>query len=173
MGRVSYGLEGGGMTDFNGSGRVPASMAAELQQWNQGKGTDLETWVGCVGNFSLAVGYLEIFCPRFVRVGSYVVRDQGLPADELERHVNAFAARPGIARQQVEEVVNHIHLDGIQYVGCKDISADKLLFVGQKLKRLYEALLAWDFPDVKCVVEFQVPSEPDDFDGYVLSFWQA
>jgi hypothetical protein len=43
----------------------PESMRAELRAWNNGNGIDLESWVGCQGNFRLAVGYTTVFWPRF------------------------------------------------------------------------------------------------------------
>ena len=61
----------------------------------------------------------------------------------------------------------------IQHRGCEDISADKLLVLGKKLKDIYEAKLRWEFPDEPCRVELYVPDEPDDLDEYQLSFWQV
>ena len=43
---------------------TPESMKAELAAWNNGAGIDIESWVGCEGKFSLAVGYSSIFGPR-------------------------------------------------------------------------------------------------------------
>ena len=41
-------------------------MLPELAEWNNGKGIDLKSWIGCSGNFRLAIGYSAIFWPRFV-----------------------------------------------------------------------------------------------------------
>lgn len=45
---------------------IPESMISELASWNDDQGIGLSTWTACTGNFSLAVGYSEIFWPRFV-----------------------------------------------------------------------------------------------------------
>jgi hypothetical protein len=47
---------------------TPISMLAELGEWNGGKDIDLQSWVGCEGRFSLAVGYLTVFWPDFEEV---------------------------------------------------------------------------------------------------------
>ena len=49
-------------------------MKTELAAWNNGQGIDLESWIACVGSFSLAVGYLSIFCPEFVEFEGYILR---------------------------------------------------------------------------------------------------
>ena len=41
--------------------KLPKSMKEELGAWNNGKGIDLDSWISCSGNFSLAVGYASIF----------------------------------------------------------------------------------------------------------------
>ena len=45
---------------------IPESMRDELAGWNNDAGISLETWIGCSGNFSLAVGYSSVFWPEFV-----------------------------------------------------------------------------------------------------------
>jgi hypothetical protein len=36
---------------------IPESMKAELAAWNDGKGSDLKSWIGCEGKFSLAINH--------------------------------------------------------------------------------------------------------------------
>ena len=55
--------------------KPPADMLPELAEWNNGKGIDLESWVGCSGNFRLAIGYAAIFWPRFVLFEDYILRE--------------------------------------------------------------------------------------------------
>ncbi len=69
--------------------------------------------------------------------------------------------------------MNYLHLDGISYRGCPDISADKLVLLGNVLKEIYEAKLKWNFPERACTVEFFIPEDPEDFSQYQLSFWQT
>ena len=143
---------------------TPESMKAELAAWNNGDGIDLESWVGCEGKFSLAVGYASIFWPEFTLFEGYI-----LPAGVTKDNLRGCEGR---SRKSVEWVMNHLHIADIQHVGCQDISKDKLLVLGKVLKEIYEAKLQWQFPDRPCMVEFFIPDDPDDLMEYQVSFWQ-
>jgi hypothetical protein len=144
---------------------TPESMKAELAAWNNGAGIDLESWIGCEGRFSLAVGYASIFWPAFTLIEGYIL-PQGVSEDSLRSW-----EQNGRSRQSIECVMNHVHIADIHY-GCGDISIDKLLVIGNVLKEIYEAKLNWQFPDRPCSVELLIPDDPDDLTGYQLSFWQ-
>jgi hypothetical protein len=145
---------------------IPESMKAELAAWNGGDGIDLESWVQCEGRFSLAIGYASIFWPAFTLFEGYILQD-----GFSEENLRGFEQN-GRSRRSVEWVMNHLHLDGIQHGGCKDISRDKLLVLGNILKEIYEAKLHWQFPDRPCTVEFFIPDDPEDLWDYQISFWQ-
>ena len=68
---------------------------------------------------------------------------------------------------------NHLHIADIQYVGCDDISRDKVVALGNTLKEMWEAKLKWQFPDKPCRVEFYQPDDIDDLVQYQISFWQT
>jgi hypothetical protein len=144
---------------------TPESMKAELAAWNNGAGIDLESWIGCEGRFSLAVGYASIFWPAFTLIEGYIL-PQGVSEDSLRAWEQG-----GRSRQSIEWVINHVHIADIHY-GREDISIDKLLVIGNVLKEIYEAKLHWQFPDRPCSVELFIPDDPDDLTGYQLSFWQ-
>ena len=151
---------------------IPESMKKELQAWNNGKGIDLESWIGCSGSFSLAVGYTTIFCPKFVEFENYIFcRDEPVN-EEFELNIRGFESQEGSSPRSVEWVINHLHIADIQHRGCEDISADKLILIGNSLKEIYEARLALLYPDKPCVVKFYIPENLDDYDEYQLSFWQ-
>jgi hypothetical protein len=145
---------------------TPESMKAELSKWNDGAGIDIESWVGCEGNFSLAVGYTSIFWPSFTLFEGYILRE-GFSEDAL-RGFEATAK----SRKSVEWLMNHLHIASIQHGGCSDNSKDKLLLIGNVLKEIYQAKLHFLWPNRPCTVEFIVPANPDDLKGYQLSFWQ-
>jgi len=151
---------------------IPESMKKELGAWNNGEGIDLESWLGCAGNFSLAVGYTTIFCPKFIEFEDYIligdepIDEQGITA------VRSFETQEGSTPFSVEWVLNHLHIADIQYRGCEDISADKLIILGNALKETYEARLAYFFPNKPCVVKFYIPEDPNELDEYQMSFWQ-
>ena len=147
---------------------IPESMKEELGAWNNGKGIDLYSWVVCSGNFSLGVGYLELFWPEFVEFEGYVLRK-----DFSIEHLRCFQSQDRATKESTEWVMNHIHLDGLQHGGCEDISKDKLVFIGRRLQEMYEAKLKLQFPERTFVVEFYVPEDEELLDEYQLSFYQS
>lgn len=146
---------------------TPESMKSELAAWNNGDGISLESWIGCEGRFSLAVGHATVFWPEFVLFDGYILQ-KGFS----ETSLRGFERRENSTRKSVEWVMNHIHIADIQYYGCTDASKDKFLLLGNVLKEIYEAKLLWQFPDHPCIVDFYVPEDSDDLMEYQLSFWQ-
>ncbi len=154
--------------------KTPQSMQDELHRWNNGSGIDLETWVGCSGNFSLAVGYVSLFNPHFAEAEDYIFQ-----IDKDEETVEACLASIRQWERQkdshpfkTEWLVNHFHIEDIHYLGCEDIAADKLMVIGNALKEIYQAKLAYQFPDRACEVEFYLPDDKENYHEYQLSFWQ-
>lgn len=147
---------------------IPPSMAVELQEWNNGKGIDLESWVGCSGRFALAVGYITIFWPKFVEFDGYILRE-GFSEEALR----SFEGRENQDRKAVERVMNHLHIADIQYYGCEDLSKDKIRVLGSILHEIYSTKLKVQFPHTPCIVEFYQPDYEDDLMEYQISFWQA
>lgn len=143
-------------------------MKARLGAWNNGKGIDLESWVGCEGSFSMAVGYAAIFWPGFVRYNDYILRE-GFSKDALK----GFEAQNQDNRKAVEVVMNHLHIADIQHLGCEDLTKDKIIILGNVLKDIYEAKLKHQFPDSPCTVSFHVPKDTEDLMAYEISFWQT
>ncbi len=146
---------------------IPESMKAELGAWNNGAGIDLESWVGCVGGFALAVGYVSIFWPEFVEFEGYILR-KGFS----EKSLRGFESQQGCTRGATEWVMNHLHIASTHHSGRGDMTRDKVALLGAVLKEIYEAKLQRVFPDRPCVVEFYVPEDKDDLMQYQISFWQ-
>ncbi len=149
---------------------IPESMKSELTAWNNGQGIDLKGWVGCAGNFSLAVGYASKFWPEFVEIDGYILTK---PASENMDCLRTWECQEGATRKATEKILNHFHIADFQYYGCPDISKDKLKLLGQILKEIYEAKLCLQFPESPCIVEFHEPEDEDNLQEYQLSFWQA
>jgi hypothetical protein len=147
--------------------KPPISMNSELSRWNGGKGIDLESWISGSGNFSLAIGYSEIFWPRFVEFEGYIFQE-----NFSESALRQFETSNPNDKKIVEWIMNHIHLDSIHYIGCNDLTKDKIIFLGHILKEIYEAKLAWQFPDKPCTVKFYIPEDEDDLTQYQIAFWQ-
>ena len=149
-----------------------SALIPELPTWNDGAGIDAESWIGCIGNFELAIGYSLIFWPGFVRFEGYVLRD-GFCEGALrgfEQQPNSGTASVRDVRASVEGVMNHLHIADIH---CNIESTEaQLRYLGRALKDIYEVKLKRDFPDLRLVVSFN--DDPDlDLTDYQLSFWQA
>lgn len=148
---------------------TPECMKAELVAWNNGEGIDLESWVGCEGNFSLAIGYATVFWPEFVEFEDYILRK-----DFSETSLRGFESQEGCSKKSTEWVMNHLHIADIQHYGCKDISKDKLILLGKLLKEIYETKLSAQFPHKPCIVEFYKPEDDEEnLIEYQISFWQS
>lgn len=145
--------------DFN-------ALIPELSEWNEGRGISAEAWIGCVGNYPLAIGYSLIFWPRFARFEEYVLR-KGFSEGALR----GFARQEGSSRASVEWVMNHIHLIDI-HCDEETVSEAQLRYLGRVLKEIHEVKLQADFPDLRFVVEFNDEPGLDPVD-YQMSFWQA
>ena len=116
---------------------IPSSMQTELSSWNNGAGIDLRSWVGCSGNFSLAIGYAAVFWPEFVLFEGYILR-RGFSEVALRR----WEGQEDSTRKSVEWVTNHLHVADIQYWGCPDITRDKILMPGNALRELTHPLIS-------------------------------
>ena len=150
---------------------IPDSMKDELGAWNNGRGIDLESWVSCEGNFSLAVGYSTIFCPKFVEFEDYILAFEEMSKENVQR-IRDWEKQEGITKKSLEWVVNHLHIADLHHNGCEDLTVDKVIFLGNVLKEIYEARLQYLFPDKPCNVEFYQPEDNALVDEYQLSFWQ-
>ena len=148
--------------------QIPKSMTDELRAWNNGAGIPLETWAECEGNYKLAVGYAALLWPRFEAVGKYILFE-GVSKENIE----GFENQEGSTPKGVEWVLNHWHLADLHNHDDDNLSADKLLFVGNIVKEMWEAKLRTQFPDRPCTVEFYVPEDPEELWEYQVSFWQT
>ena len=142
-------------------------MISELSAWNNGKGIDLESWIGCSGDFKLAVGYSTIFWPKFVLFEDYILRE-GFSLESLR----GFEKGRGGNKASVEGVMNHLHIADIHCNDRENVSEDKMAFLGSILREVYEAKLSSQFPDRPCVVDFYQPEDGTSLVEYQLSFWQ-
>ena len=152
---------------------IPESMRAELGAWNNGDGIDLDTWISCEGNFRLAVGYTTLFNPSFVEFENYILRGEVVD-DKFIASVRGWenSGDRKSSPKSLEWVFNHLHISDTHHGGCEDISIDKILLIGNTLKDIYEAKLAYQFPQKPCVVEFHIPEDKEHLEDYQISFWQ-
>jgi hypothetical protein len=147
---------------------TPPSMRDELASWNNGAGIDLEGWISGSGNFELAIGYATLFWPRFVEIDGFIVRE-GVTRERLQE----WAASPRVTRRGVEVMVNHFHLADLHMHATDAVSEDKLAVLGETLREIYAAKLAWQFPHSPCIVAFDRPEPGGDLVDFQITFWQA
>lgn len=155
------------MFDIQLMSEPPADMLPELAEWNNGKGIDLESWIGCSGNFRLAIGYSAIFWPRFVLFEDYILRE-GFKVES----VRGFEDQRKGNKRAVEAALNHLHIADLQYCGCEDITEQRVVYLGRILKEIYAAKLAWQFPNRPCEVHFYEPDDRTNVTGFEITFWQ-
>ena len=142
-------------------------LVPETRDWNGGAGIDVESWIGCCGNFRLAIGYSTIFWPRFVEFEDYVLRD-GFSIEALR----GFERHHADDRQAVESVMNHLHIADIQFYGCEDATRERLAYLGSVLREIYEAKLKWQFPNRRFEVHFHDCGTADLIESEI-TFFQA
>lgn len=148
------------MSDFN-------QLIPELKDWNDGRGIDVQSWIGCVGDFQKAIGYSTIFWPRFVEIEGCVLRG-GLDLENVQQWLKQCGGNCSAA----EATINHLHLEDLHYVGCPDATPERLIYLGRVLKEIYECKLARDFPKRDFVVVFDEPESGRDTTEYILTFYQ-
>lgn len=142
-------------------------MVSELSEWNNGQGISLESWIECMGNFKLAVGYSAIFWPEFVLFEDYILRE-GFNLESLR----GFEKQQNGSKGAVEWVMNHLHIADIHTNDQENATEDKIQYLGNTMKEIYEYKLRSQFPDRPCIVEFQKPENQNDLVEFQLSFWQ-
>ncbi len=152
--------------------KIPKSVREELGAWNNGKGIDLKSWVSCEGNYSLAVGYSTIFCPKFVEFEDYIFALEEMSNENIQR-IRGFEKQDGSSAKSVEWLVNHLHIADLHHNGCEDLTVDKIVVLGNTLKEIYTARLNYLFPNKPCIIEFFQPEDRTLIDDYQLSFWQV
>lgn len=148
------------MTDYN-------ILIPELKDWNNGKGIDVRSWIGCVGNYQTAIGYSTMFWPEFVEIEGCVVR-AGIPEENVRQWLMQCNGNPNCA----EAAINHVHLNDLFHIGCEDISPERVAYLGRVLKEIFECKLKRDFPDKAFVVALNEPDDKTDVENYILTFYQ-
>jgi len=147
------------MTDFK-------KLIPELSDWNNGKGIDIASWIGCVGDFQKAIGYSVMFWPQLEEVEGYIIK-ASVPNKILQGWIQKYNGN----RKAIEAMANHLHIRDLQYYGCPDITPERLAYLGTVLKDIYECKLKCQFSDKNFCVELH-EGDSGNIDGYELTFYQ-
>jgi hypothetical protein len=143
-----------------------ADLIPQTREWNDGRGIDLRSWIGCVGSFEHAIGYGELFWPDFAEHDGCVFF-----AGFSEESYRGFKQQTGGNRQAVEAVMNHRHI--LDLFSNPDLAPqrEQVVYLGRLLKEMWAAKLQRDFPAKRFAVSF--PEEPsEDLLVYVVTFFQ-
>lgn len=143
-------------------------LLPQLKDWNNGQGIDPLSWVGCSGNFDLAIGYTTLFWPDFVEHDGMVFARHALNEKSLGT-IKSCLEKFSNDKTQVERLLNHLHLLDTHHVGCPGATPEKLEFLGETLRDMWMAKLTQDFPGVKFIVELLGNPSSDLFD-YQITF---
>jgi len=124
-------------------------MIPELQAWNDGKGTDAESWIRYVGRFDHAVGYAQLFWPEFT-----IHDDCIMFADFTTESYETWMKHTSGRRGQVEAVMNHRHILDLFSSDELNVPRERVLYLGRRLRDMWACKLKRDFPDREIVVSF-------------------
>ncbi len=150
--------------------KVPADYDAlipELKRWNNGAGIDIDSWIGCVGNYEQLIGYAHLLWPDFIEHDDCIFFADGF----TEENYHAFMDRTQGNKQAVETVMNHQHIMALFCSAEPRPSREMILYVGRLLKEVWQAKLNRDFPNRKITVSFPENYE-DDLMNYEVSLFQ-
>ena len=127
---------------------VPFSLLVpETQEWNDGRGIDLLSWIGCIGNLGQAIAYGELFWPEFVEF------DGGVFFSGFSKEsYHGFMAQTDSDRRAVETVMNHRHI--LDLFPGQQVRRPQVVYFGRLLREMWAAKLQRDFPGRSIVVSF-------------------
>lgn len=142
-------------------------LIPELKDWNNGSGIDIDSWIGCEGDYEHLIGYGRIFWPEFIEHDDCVFFADGF----TEENYRAFMARTKGDKAAVETVMNHWHIKDIFCSAEPKPTREMILHVGRLLKDIWQTKLNRDFPGRSITVSFPEEYE-EDLLNYEISFFQ-
>jgi hypothetical protein len=145
-----------------------AELIPDLRLWNNGKGIDIESWIGCEGDHKHLVGYARLLWPDFVEHDGCILRGGAVD----EKNYQAFLTRNKGDKCAVEGVMNHLHIvDLFSRSHHESPSRDVVIYLGRLMKEIWQTKLNRDFPGRKITVHI---SEDDlkDLLEYHITFFQ-
>ena len=142
------------------------TLIPELSDWNNGKGIDVVSWIGCVGDYEKAIGYSALFWPNFIEIDGFIVRDR-----TSEKTLKEFVKEYNGDHKKIESTVNHLHTRDIQYWGCPGATPERVGYFGKVIRAMWECKLKLDFPERNFVVE-AYEGDADNIDDFMVTFYQ-
>ena len=141
-------------------------LIPELQDWNNGKGVDVRSWIGALGKFQFMIAYSTIFWPQWK-----IYKEMIVSVDAPEELIDRWLSECKGDKKSVESVVNHLHIKDIHHAYNEDATHERMIFLGNVLKEMYQCKLKRDFPERTVTVAFDSSPQEDILD-YVLYLFQ-
>ena len=136
-----------------------------MDEWNDGKGIDIESWIATRGDFQKAIGYSVIFWPEFIEYDGCVLK-----RNFSKWSYDGFMKQCKGDKTRVEAVMNHFHIKDIHYFTDSN-TREQLIYLGNILKEIYRYKLKVQFPRKQFEVKFENGYKEELLD-YELTFYQ-
>jgi hypothetical protein len=107
-----------------------AQLIPETQQWNNGQGIEILSWIGCVGSVEHAIAYGELFWPEFVELEGCI-----LFTGFSEESYRSCLAQAGSNRQSLEALLNHRHLLDLFSGSASEPARAQLVYLARTMDR--------------------------------------
>jgi hypothetical protein len=145
-----------------------AELIPELKAWNDGKGIDIDGWIGCEGDHKHLIGCARILWPDFVEHDGCIFRGNSVD----QENYRGFLTQTGGDKTRVEAVMNHQHIvDLFSRSHHESPTREVVLYLGRLLKEIWQTKLNRDFPGRKITVDFREDDSKDLLE-YQITFYQ-
>lgn len=144
-----------------------ADLIPELKAWNNGAGIDIDSWIGCEGDYEHLIGYGCLLWPEFIEHDDCLFFAHRFTEDNYRASMKLNNGN----MRTVETVLNHHHIAAIFGSAEPKPNREMILYAGRLLKDIWQAKLNRDFPQRKITVSFPEDHE-EDLMNYEVSFFQ-
>jgi hypothetical protein len=124
-------------------------------------------WLWFAGTAGQAVAYAELFWSAFVEYEGCV-----LLAEPDSAKFRDWMASTGGDRRAVEAALNHRHVTDLFGGRGAEMSREQVVYLGRRLRDMWAAKLARDFPGRRFVDSFP-EDECESLQDYEVSFYQG
>lgn len=145
--------------DFN-------QLIPQMRDWNNGKGIDIDSWIGCMANHKVLIGCARLLWPNFVEHDGCILLGDSVD----EGNYRGFLKNSNGNKTTVESTMNHWHI--VDLFATERPTRELVVYVGRLMKEIWQVKLHHDFPDRKITVWFPEEDDLEDLEEYTLTFFQ-
>ena len=143
------------------------ALIPKLEEWNNGKGIDVDSWLAFIGRYEEAIAYARLFWPEFIEHDGCVFRALSFNEENYQSWLESTESN----RVATQAVMNHIHIIDL-FPNSSPPTILQLNHLGQILFEIWKCKLAREFPGLEIEVEYHEGSEEDPY-AYELTFFTA